>query len=459
MELTTPPAIDLELVRKYNRPGPRYTSYPPATQFSEAVERAALLEAVASGAGPLSLYVHLPFCESLCWFCGCNTIITRNREQADGYLGLLEREIALAAQTLQPERPVVQLHFGGGTPNFLTPAQITRLGDCLRQRFRFDPNLEAGVELDPRRLEEAQVAAFAEVGFKRASFGVQDVHGEVQKAVNRLQSPELNQQAMQWLRTHGFESVNIDLIYGLPHQTPEGFTQTLESVCALEPDRLAIFSYAHVPWMKPAQKLLERVGLPDAEAKLRMLRTIYQTLTERGFVPIGMDHFARPEDELVVAQQNGTLQRNFQGYSTRAGAEICAFGLSAISQTEATYRQNHKDLRDYRANLENDRWPIERGCLLGAEDRLRRQVILQLMCSLELDLKMVEEAYDVNFTSHFHKELKRLRPLEADGLVEVSAERIRVLPSGRLLIRNIAMIFDGYLNETASASPRFSKTI
>ncbi|MGF1448536.1 MAG: oxygen-independent coproporphyrinogen III oxidase [Opitutales bacterium] len=459
MDLRTSPSINLDLVRKYNRPGPRYTSYPPATKFREDVDREALRASLRMGEGPLSLYVHLPFCESLCWFCGCNTIITRNRDQAGEYLALVEQEIERVAAENQPSRPVVQLHFGGGTPNFLTPEQIQHLGAVLRQHFRFAPDLEASVELDPRTLRPDHVEAFAAIGFNRASFGVQDIHADVQQAIHRRQDPSLNRAAMQQLRTHGFQSVNIDLIYGLPHQTPQSFTETLAAVTALKPDRLAVFSYAHVPWIKPAQKLLERAGLPDAETKLELLRTIYGHLTACGYVPVGMDHFARADDELVRAQQAGTLQRNFQGYSTRGGADICAFGISAISQTAGTYWQNCKNLTDYRLQIESGQLPIERGLVLTEDDSLRRWVITTLMCQLELDPKAVEERFHVDFFTYFSNELDRLKSLEADGLLCWQHGRLRVRPAGRLLIRNIAMAFDAYLPNEATTAPRYSRTI
>lgn len=447
---------DLELIRKYNRPGPRYTSYPPAVHFTPDADRAALLADSREADGPLSLYVHLPFCESLCWFCGCNTITTTDHGRADAYLDLIEREITLLAPHLCPGRAVEQIHLGGGTPNFLTPAQITRLGELLRSRFTIAPTAELGVELDPRRLSEAQVEAFATQGFNRASFGVQDCQPEVQRAIHRVQPASDNRHAMDWLRAAGFESINVDLIYGLPLQTPETFAATLDEVLALGPDRLAVFSYAHVPWIRPAQKILEKNTLPDAETKLGLLKLVVETLTGADYEMIGFDHFARRDDELAIAQREKTLQRNFQGYSTRANLEILGFGVTAISQSPQAYRQNHKELDAYRQALEADEAPIERGYRLTAEDHVRRTVIMRLMCDLELDYAALGARLGLDFTEHFKAELARLNPLAADGLVELSSGALRVTPLGRLFIRNIAMTFDAYLRPEQQ---RYSRTV
>ncbi|MBC2594109.1 oxygen-independent coproporphyrinogen III oxidase [Ruficoccus amylovorans] len=454
MSTTAFPADDL--IRKYNRPGPRYTSYPPATQFSPEVSREALLDEVRSGTGPLSLYLHLPFCESLCWFCGCHTITTTNNSRADAYLDDLERELALFTPLLQAGRRAGQLHFGGGTPNFLTPAQLDRLGQILRARFEFEPQAECSVELDPRRLTREHVEAFARMGVRRASFGVQDCDPQVQEAIHRVQSVGTNRQCVGFLREAGFTSLNIDLIYGLPHQSPESFKKTLDEVLALEPERFAIFNYAHVPWIKPAQKLLERAGLPSPQTKLALLRLIVETLTGAGYVYIGMDHFARADDELAVAQRAGTLQRNFQGYSTRAGLDICGFGLSSISQTAGSYRQNLKAMADYSAKLAAGELPLERGYLLSGEDRLRREVITRLMCDMGLDFTTFGERHGVCFTEKFADALAQLAPMQADGLVELGPDSLRVTPTGRFFIRNLAMCFDATLQ---SCENRYSKTV
>jgi len=448
--------VDLDLVRKHNRPGPRYTSYPTALQFREDADAARLIDAARAEAGGLSLYFHLPFCESLCWFCGCNKVITTDTSRADIYLDALEREIALFPGDGLRERRVVQLHFGGGTPNFLSPAQIARLGAVLRQHFVFADDAECSVELDPRPLTRDHVRAFRDIGMRRASFGIQDVNPEVQKAVHRVQPEECNERAFAWLRAEGFESVNVDLIYGLPGQTPETYAETLRRVLAYDPDRFAVFSYAHVPWMVPSQKILERAQLPDPGDKLAMLKLVIETLTASGYAFIGMDHFAKPGDELVRALETRTLQRNFQGYSTRGGVEIRGFGVSSISQTARTYRQNHKTLEKYYAFLAEGRLPVERGLELTDDDLLHRHVIMRLMCDFSLEFAPVEAEFGIRFTEKFAPNLARLDEFVPDRLVERDDHAIRVTEAGRLFIRNIAMCFDAY---TAAAEGRHSKTI
>ncbi|MDX2111608.1 MAG: oxygen-independent coproporphyrinogen III oxidase [Verrucomicrobiota bacterium] len=446
----------LDLVRKYNQPGPRYTSYPTALQFTPEVDRTALVADAAAGKKPLSLYFHLPFCESLCWFCGCTTVITLDRKLADQYLDYLEKEMALMAPILGEGRSVAQLHFGGGSPSFLEPAQIRRLGHAIHRYFKLEPDAECGVELDPRTLNEEKVVAFKEIGFNRASMGVQDCNPEVQQAIHRIQPREMNVRAFDWLRQYGYGSVNIDLIYGLPKQTLDTFRATLHEVLQYTPDRFAVFSYAHVPWMKPAQKILERHELPIPETKLALLGLIIETLTEAGYDYIGMDHFAKHQDELAVSQRNKTLHRNFQGYSTRAGLDIAAFGMSAISETAGTYRQNFKELPDYYAAIDQGKHPIERGYVLTAEDLRRRDIIMHLMCMMELNYAETSQRIGVDFASTYAAELASLDAKEADGLVVRGADSLKVTESGRLLIRNIAMHFDAYLQ---SSPQRHSKTI
>jgi oxygen-independent coproporphyrinogen-3 oxidase len=451
-----PLPVDLDLVRRHNRPGPRYTSYPTALQFREEADAARLIDAARAEPGDLSLYFHLPFCESLCWFCGCNKVITTDTSRADIYLDALEREIALFPADGLRERRVVQLHFGGGTPNFLSPAQIARLGAMMRKHFLFADDAECSVELDPRPLTRDHVRAFRDIGMRRASFGIQDVKPEVQKAVHRVQPEQCNERAFAWLRAEGFESVNVDLIYGLPGQTPETYAETLRRVLAYDPDRFAVFSYAHVPWMVPSQKILERAQLPDPGDKLAMLKLVIETLTAAGYSFIGMDHFAKAGDELVRALETRTLQRNFQGYSTRGGVEIRGFGVSSISQTARTYRQNHKTLEKYYASLAEGRLPVERGLELTDDDVLRRHVIMRLMCDFSLEIAPIEAEFGIRFTEKFAPSLARLDEFVPDRLVERDEQVIRVTEAGRLFIRNIAMCFDAY---TAATEGRHSKTI
>ncbi|MFP4260374.1 MAG: oxygen-independent coproporphyrinogen III oxidase [Opitutales bacterium] len=448
---------DLRLIEKYNRPGPRYTSYPPANHFRELEDPAPLLHSVETGEAPLSLYFHLPFCETLCWFCGCHMIPTLDRDRATDYLDLLEKELEQFAAHHRKERPAVQLHFGGGTPNFFGPEQIDRLAGMIDRHFTFTDDAEKSVELDPRRLSPAHVEAFARMGLTRASFGVQDSNPEVQKVIHREQPQEMNVAAMETLRANGFDSVNVDLIYGLPLQTPESFGKTLDQVLELEPDRFAVFNYAHVPWMRPAQKILEKAGLPDARTKLELLKLCIERLTAAGYVYIGMDHFALPDDELVAAQAQGTLQRNFQGYSTRVGVEICGFGISSISQGADGYRQNLKDIESYRAAVAAGRLPVAKGYLLTGEDRLRGDVIMRLMCDLSLNYAAMSEKWGIDFEAHFASALERLREPAEDGLICFSDSGFEVTERGRLFIRNLAMCFDAYLEPAVEG--RYSRTV
>jgi oxygen-independent coproporphyrinogen-3 oxidase len=457
--------VDLALVEKYNVAGPRYTSYPPATVFAEAFDEAAARAEIAAGNRPpapvrdLSLYFHLPFCETLCWFCGCTTVITLDRDLARRYVDTLLREIDLVADALNPERRVVQIHWGGGTPTFLPPDQIRRLGDAIRRRFRLAPDAETSVEVDPRRLTPDHVAALRDAGFNRASLGVQDFDPKVQEAVHRLQPRDLTAEVIRWLREHGFASINVDLIYGLPHQSVDSFSRTLDEVLALGPDRFAIFNYAHVPWMKPSQRIFEkRAVMPAPGTKLQLLKLVTERLTgEAGYVYIGMDHFARPDDELAVAQSRRTLQRNFQGYSTRGGSDIYGFGMSAISQTEDAYWQNFKELPRHREAVETGRFPVARGYRLTAEDRLRRTVIMEIMCNLGLDYATLSDRLGLPVATRFAPEIESLADLEADGLLRRTPAGIEITDLGRLLVRNIAMRFDATLRERQER--RFSRTI
>ena len=452
--------VDLELIKKYNVPGPRYTSYPPATQFTDQVERDFLSDLIREnqeGMRDISLYFHIPFCESLCWFCGCTTTITTKHEQGNDYLDNLEREMELYSREMNPKRQVVQVHLGGGTPTFLRAEDIQRLGEMIRRYFTVAEEKEAGVEIDPRRLTRDRVVALREAGFRRASMGVQDNNSEVQKAVHRVQPLEVTQQAVDWLREEGFESLNIDLIYGLPYQTAESFEKTLDEIVALAPDRLAVFNYAHVPWMKPAQKILRDEILPSPELKFQLLKLTIEKLTDVGYVYIGMDHFAKADDELAIAQREKTLQRNFQGYSTAGGVDIFGFGMSSISQIPDAYWQNIKELGDYAATVERGERPIIRGYLLTPEDRIRREVIMRMMCHLQLDYVQLSRELDIDFQQFFAPEIESLEDMEVDGLLVRSAEGLQITDLGRLVIRNIAMRFDAY--HKAGREQRFSKTI
>lgn len=459
--MPAPAAPALELVRKYNIPGPRYTSYPTAPQFSNTVDREAIRNEIArdneDASRPLSLYFHLPFCESLCWYCGCNTVITRRLSSAGEYVDLLCRELAITQPLLHTARPVTQLHFGGGTPTFLPPAEIDRLGRAIHSVFKFSPDAEISVEIDPRRLTREHVAAYRRLGCNRASLGVQDTNPEVQIAIHRWQPLAQTAQAITWLREAGYQSVSVDLIYGLPLQTPETFAKTLEEIIRLNPDRLAVFSYAHVPWLKPAQKIFDqRQQLPSTEAKLAMLTTAAQALTAAGYTHIGMDHFARPEDELARAHDEGTLYRNFQGYTTRAGASLYGFGLSSISQTDGSFRQNHKELDDYAAAVNRCDLPVERGFLLNQDDRNRRTVIMDIMCRKRVDFVELSRRLQLDASQTYAAEIASLSDLEADGLLESDDGGFVITPLGELFRRVIAMRFDAYL---AKQTRGFSKVV
>jgi oxygen-independent coproporphyrinogen-3 oxidase len=453
--------VNLDLVRKYNVPGPRYTSYPPATKFTDGIsweQLEAKIDANNQATRDLSIYFHIPFCETLCWFCGCTTVITLNHDKGKDYVDYLGREVARMAEKLNPARRVVQLHFGGGTPTFLRPDEIRRLGDIIHKHFTFSPDIEAGVEIDPRRLTREHMRALREIGFNRASMGVQDFNPDVQETVHRIQPREMTQQAMDWMRELGFGSINLDLIYGLPHQTPRTFDATLDTVLEMKPDRLAVFSYAHVPWIKPSQKILEARVLPTPEEKLQVLKLVIERLTANDqYVYIGMDHFAKPNDELAVAQREKQLQRNFQGYSTRAGADIYSFGMSAISQIPDAYWQNEKELPKYQEAVDAGRLPLHRAYFLTEEDKRRRETIMRVMCDLSLDFAAMSKKLGLDFAQHFATELEALAPFEADGLVRRTPSGLEVTDAGRLFIRNIAMCFDNTL--APSGERRHSKTI
>lgn len=439
--------LDLDLIRKYSIAGPRYTSYPPATKFSEDVDFKELEDAIAAdnapGAGSVSLYFHIPFCESHCWYCGCNTIVTKRHDAAAAYIDEISLEVAQMAARMNRRRPVTQVHFGGGTPTFLAPEELARLGMMIHENFALDLDCEFGVEIDPRRLTSDHVEALQVIGANRASIGVQDTNSEVQLAIHRWQPHELNVRAVSWLRDAGFESINVDLIYGLPRQTPELFARTIDDVLALSPDRLSVFSYAHVPWLKPAQRIFEtRKELPEAAAKLAMFAMAHAKLTAAGYVDIGLDHFARPDDELAVAQRRGTLHRNFQGYSTAGGASLYGFGVTSISSTSGTYRQNLKDIGKWRSAVIAGNLPVERGLVLAEEDRRRRTLIMRLMCDRRIDFAALSDNLGIDVAGVYAAEIESMSDLEADGIIIRSHAGIEVTPRGAPLLRVIAMRFD-----------------
>lgn len=455
--------VDPELIRRFDISGPRYTSYPTADRFVEAFGPAQYARWLGSREvgglnRPLSLYVHIPFCNTICYYCACNKIITKDHSRSARYLDFLEREIGLVDRHLAGGREVTQLHLGGGTPTFLAEDEMRRLMAAIRSRFQLAEHGEFSIEVDPRKVDAAQVALLAELGFNRMSIGVQDFDPLVQAAVNRIQSFDETAAVLDAARENGFKSVSMDLIYGLPHQTVERFAATLERVIELSPDRLSLYSYAHLPRLFKPQRRIEESALPTAADKLGIMKYAIERLVDAGYVYIGMDHFAKPDDELTIAQQQGRLHRNFQGYSTQAECDMIAFGISSISKLGAIYAQNHKTEEDYYDALERGELPVLRGVELTADDVLRRSIIQALMCHFELSIESIEIAHLIDFRRYFAPELNDLARMAEAGLVEIGDRWITVLPPGRLLVRAIAMVFDRYLRHDRERA-RYSRVI
>ncbi|MGN6227445.1 MAG: oxygen-independent coproporphyrinogen III oxidase [Dyella sp.] len=460
-----PPTFDAALIARYDINGPRYTSYPPAPQFRSDFDETALRAAIRESneepiPRPLSVYVHVPFCMSPCFYCGCNRVITRDIGKADRYLERLVREIELVAPLFDRDRPVRQLHFGGGTPNFLDLPRMRELMESLARHFSFvrDEQREYGIEIDPRFADAAYIHGLAELGFNRISVGIQDFDPAVQAAVNRIQSVAQTAEVLHAAREAGFVSASVDLIYGLPRQTLDGFDRTLTEVIALAPDRVAVYGYAHLPAMFKAQQQIEAAELPDPATRLALFGRALERLTAAGYVYIGMDHFARADDELARAQSAGQLQRNFQGYSTHGDCDIVGLGVSAIGRIGDSYSQNARDLTGYYAALDAGRLPVARGLLLDEDDVIRRAAIGELMCHGKLDMAGFGARHRLLFDTYFAQALERLRALADDGLVTLDERMIRVTSRGRLLLRIIAMCFDAYLDDEASPA-RYSRAI
>jgi oxygen-independent coproporphyrinogen III oxidase len=455
--------INLDLIKKYDRPGPRYTSYPTAPHFNDSFTADKYLDEIIrtnndKNPPDLSLYYHLPFCDTLCYFCGCNMIITRNRDRIKEYIKYLKNEIDLLRKYIIPERKVVQLHWGGGTPTHLNPDEIIDLISFINKSFDIKSNAEEGCEIDPRGLTREHLEALRHGGFNRISMGVQDFNDKVQKAVNRIQPEEMTRQVVNWVRELGFQSVNLDLMYGLPFQSIETFEKTVDATIDISPDRIAVFNYAHVPWMKKHMALIKPEDLPAPEEKLNILKMTTEKLTDAGYVFIGMDHFAKPTDELTIAQRDKKLYRNFQGYSTNAGTDLYGMGITSISQIGKCYTQNFKKEKEYFDSLNNETLPVERGYYLTDDDVIRRYVITRLMCDFEIDFESVEKIFQINFRNYFANALHGMNEFIDDGLVEIKNNKLQVTPMGRLLIRNIAMHFDGYI-ERKEDTARYSRTV
>lgn len=452
------------LVEKYDRPGPRYTSYPTAPQFHQAFAmddyRSAAQETNLAGTPkPLSVYIHIPFCKSLCYYCACNKIITHKTDRAVEYLDYLKREIQMQAALFDRSRKLTQLHLGGGTPTYLTSEQLADLMATLRAAFSMDDsdNHEFSLEVDPRTVTPAQIHELRKLGFNRLSFGVQDFDEQVQIAVNRIQTEEQTRELVQAARDASFKSISVDLIYGLPLQTVESFNITLDKIIDIRPDRIAAYSYAHLPDLVRAQKLIRPEDMPPPERKLELLELTIRRLTEAGYIYIGMDHFSLPDDELALARANGTLQRNFQGYSTHADCDLIGLGISSIGKVGNSYSQNVKELSQYYARLNEGMLPVHRGYKLSVDDRLRRDVIISLMCHGRVDFAAIEQRYGIDFMSYFADSLVKLDEHVADGLVQVTDSAVVLLPQGHLMMRNVAMAFDAYLG--GEQRGRFSRTV
>ncbi len=455
--------IDLKKFSRYDKPGPRYTSYPTAPQFNESFTQKDFADEIIktnsnSFAPDISLYFHLPYCDTLCYFCGCNMLITRNRDRINEYIDYLKKEIDLLKKYISPERKITQHHWGGGTPTHLNPDEINRLTSYINNSFEFKENSENSCEIDPRELTKAHLEALRNNGFNRISMGVQDFNEKVQKAVNRIQPEDITRQTVIWVKELGFKSINLDLIYGLPFQTVDSFANTVEKIIDISPDRIAVFNYAHVPWMKKHQELINKADLPAAEVKLEILKNTIETLTNTGYEFIGMDHFAKPDDELTRALKEKKLYRNFQGYSTNVGADLYAFGISSISQLQNVYAQNFKSEKEYYKTIDSGMIPTSKGYRLSEDDQIRREVIMKIMCDFELNYKSIEEKYNINFKEYFANGLENLKAFEGDGLLAFNNGGFKVKDMGRLLIRNIAINFDGYI-ERQEDTAKYSRTV
>ena len=458
-----PVEVDLDLIRRMDRNGPRYTSYPTADRFVEAFGAETYKSWVARRniggiRRALSIYVHLPFCSTICFYCACNKVVTRDRGKGDRYLDYLFREIDLQGPLFGDDRVVEQMHWGGGTPTFFTMAQLESLWQRLKRHFRMAPDGEYSIEVDPRSVDAAGMHALRAMGFGRVSLGVQDFDPEVQRAVNRVQSEAQTLEVMRAARAAGFSSINVDLIYGLPKQNVVSFDRTLDRVIEASPDRIAIYNYAHLPTRFKPQRRIAESDLPQPEAKLALMGLAARRLGEAGYVYIGMDHFAKPGDALAVAQRNGLLHRNFQGYSTHADCDLIGLGVSAIGAIGPTYNQNHRELASYYDSLDRGVLPVARGLELSADDLLRRAVIQAISCQFRLSKKSIEIAYLIDFDRYFSEEMADLRGMAVDGLVHLDAEWITVTPRGRMLVRNICMVFDKYLRRERETT-RYSRVI
>jgi len=455
--------IDFKKFVKYSKPGPRYTSYPTAPEFSQNFsydEYIELLKNINTQDNPLSIYVHLPFCRSACYFCGCNVIYTSKDEKKQRYISYLKKELSILKNILDTSKEVVQFHFGGGTPTFFSASEL----DIIMQEFKsvfsnFAHNAEISCEIDPRYLNKEQMSVLTKHGFNRISFGVQDFDEKVQQAVHRIQSFELTKQAVALARDFGIKSINTDLIYGLPFQDLQSFKKTLELTLKLNPDRLAVFNYAHVPWLMKTMRKIDETTLPTPDVKLQILEYTINFLTSNGYKMIGMDHFAKPDDELFTAIEKNELYRNFQGYTTKGGTNLLGIGVTSIGYTKEYYAQNYKDLKEYEKAIDSNKLPYFKGIRLNEDDKIRKDVIMRLMSNFKLDFSEFEKKYNIDFREYFKDSLQKLKSYEEENLLELSYHHLKVTPTGAMIIRNIAMAFDAYLDKLPENKRRFSKTV
>lgn len=457
-------SIDIGLLKKYSGQGPRYTSYPTAPLFAKSFGPKEYKEEIlatnsSDENADLSLYFHFPYCDTLCYFCGCTMLVTHDHNLITNYNEYLKKEIKMIAPLIARNRKVSQLHWGGGTPSYQDPKEILNIGKFIKDHFHFADDIEASVEIDPRGLTYEHMRALRESGFNRVSMGVQDFNHKVQEAVNRIQPESITRDAVNWSRDLGFSSINLDLIYGLPFQTLQTFEETVEKVIEISPDRIAVFNYAHVPWLKPHQKIIKEDTLPTVEEKLEIFKMTIEKLVDAGYWNIGMDHFAKANDEMTIAQKNKTMYRNFQGYSTKAGCDLYGFGMSAIGHFQNTYQQNLKTVKEYTSAIEKNEFATTVGYRMTADDHIRKDVIMRIMCDMELDIPETEKKHKINFRDYFAQSFDKLQPFIDDGLVSIEPTKIVVHGLGRLIIRNIAMAFDAYIDAMMKEKPIFSKTV
>lgn len=454
--------LDFAKFTKYSKPGPRYTSYPTALEFNDSFGYDEYIQKLKSqdSSRPLSLYFHLPFCKNACYFCGCNVVFTSKEDKMIRYMDYLKRELKILSSHVDCSRSVIQMHFGGGTPTFFSAAQLDEVIKEIRSFFpNFVDDSEVSCEIDPRHIDEDQMKVLSDNGFNRVSFGIQDFNEKVQIAVHRVQPYDITKYAMDLARKYNMVSVNVDLIYGLPFQSLETFKETLALAITLDPDRFAVFNYAHVPWMKKTMRKIDETTLPLPDEKLQIMQYTIDFLTSNGYKMIGMDHFAKPEDDLFKAIKKGELHRNFQGYTTKGGADLIGVGLTSIGEGVDYYAQNFKEMRDYEEAIDAGKLPFERGVVLSDDDQIRQYVIMELMSNFKLDIKRFEKLFNINFKEYFADAIEALKPFEEDELLSMDDDFIKCSETGTLLIRNIAMPFDAYMKKHAASSKTFSKTV